>query len=244
LVMPFVDGMYLSHFVRKEAESSAKDFAEKEKFVGMIGLQLCAALHDMKGVLHRDIKPENIMLEERHDGKVGIKLLDFGYGKIAETNDPEIDEPGIVRGTEPFLAPELLAGAPNSVRTELYAAGATLYRLLTGKLPISREEVREAVAHKSGLKAWDKIKPPISYFKDMRNKNSAMNDILMNLLEADPGRRIGSPEELAMILGEALIAKYPELKPEAEEIMQEAGVKKQPVTPLHKVWNYIRGIFS
>jgi non-specific serine/threonine protein kinase len=102
--------------------------------------------HDV-GVLHKDIKPSNVLVSP-HDSGSGwqIKLADFGSGKLL---NPERSKalgitmagltqglpdavPEAISGTARYLAPELLAGQPPSVQTDLYALAILLYQLLAG----------------------------------------------------------------------------------------------------------------
>jgi len=96
-----------------------------------------AAAHE-KGIVHRDLKPENVFItrDER------VKILDFGLAKrtatTGDTNAPteapaNPTEPGAVMGTVGYMAPEQVRGLPVDHRADLFALGAILYELLTGK---------------------------------------------------------------------------------------------------------------
>ena len=105
-----------------------------------------AAAHRV-GVLHKDLKPSNILIETRADGSLCARVTDFGSGRLLDSS--RLEELGITRldpqpvevsksdspsGTLLYLAPELLAGKPPTVQSDLYALGLMLYQLLLGDL--------------------------------------------------------------------------------------------------------------
>jgi serine/threonine-protein kinase len=117
LWMELIDGETLQQAVERGRAFSPADAVR-------IGLELAGAIgavHDA-GLLHRDVKPQNIMLAR--DGRV--VLMDFGTGFDARTGET----PGL-SGTPLYLAPELLAGRPPSVATDIYSVGVGIFYLLT-----------------------------------------------------------------------------------------------------------------
>ena len=98
------------------------------------------------GVLHKDIKPANILVRPRRDGGWQACLTDFGSsrllqpGRLAELGITGLGltvtrpDAGSSGGTPLYLAPELVAGQPPTVRSDLYALGVLLYQLLVGDL--------------------------------------------------------------------------------------------------------------
>jgi eukaryotic-like serine/threonine-protein kinase len=91
------------------------------------------------GIVHRDLKPGNIMLT-----KSGVKLLDFGLAKAAApiaaagmsmlpTTPPGLTAQGSILGTLQYMAPEQLEGGETDARTDIFAFGAVLHEMLTGK---------------------------------------------------------------------------------------------------------------
>ncbi|MCC7380677.1 MAG: protein kinase [Deltaproteobacteria bacterium] len=107
-------------------------------------LAALAAAHE-KGVLHRDLKPGNIMLLSRSDdegeGHDFIKVCDFGLAKLLDgVNDASgapLTKQGTIFGTPAYMSPEQVRGDPLDARSDLYACGVILYRMLTGQLPFT-----------------------------------------------------------------------------------------------------------
>jgi serine/threonine protein kinase len=92
-----------------------------------------ASAHDA-GILHRDVKPANVILAR--DGRA--RLLDFGLATLASDRDTRLTRYGVLVGTPDYLAPEIARGAAPDPRGDVYALGATLYEMLTGKVPFER----------------------------------------------------------------------------------------------------------
>jgi serine/threonine protein kinase len=112
-----------------------------------LAVQMAEALDHAhrRGVTHRDLKPGNIMLT-----KGGVKLLDFGLAKwsrgrigsgdLSQPGDPSrpegvdsLTEAGMILGTPHYMAPEQLEGKPVDARADVFAFGAVLYEMLTGR---------------------------------------------------------------------------------------------------------------
>jgi serine/threonine protein kinase len=87
-----------------------------------------AAAHDA-GVVHRDVKPANLLLDKVNR----LKVCDFGVAALAGAT--QITRPGTVVGTVAYMAPEQLLGQPAAGAMDVYALGATLYHLITGRPP-------------------------------------------------------------------------------------------------------------
>jgi serine/threonine-protein kinase len=116
------------------------------------------AAHE-KGVIHRDLKPANVKVTP--EGKV--KILDFGLAKAFEDEIPaadisqsptlteEMTRAGVILGTAAYMSPEQAKGKPVDKRADIFAFGAVLYELLTGKRAFEGETITEtlgAILHK------------------------------------------------------------------------------------------------
>jgi len=99
-------------------------------------LDVCEGLayaHD-KGLVHRDIKPENVLF----DAGGRAKIADFGIARLLEPDAPAgqaLTRPSLVLGTPGYMAPEARAGAPPDPRMDVYAVGALVHQMITGRLP-------------------------------------------------------------------------------------------------------------
>ena len=110
-----------------------------------ITLQICSGLSEAHraGVIHRDLKPENVFLIDGDEDVV--KLLDFGVAKLAEADSLVSTQPGTLVGTPLYMSPEQLDGHEVDARTDVYAAGALLFQMVTGERPYPVSSYRELV---------------------------------------------------------------------------------------------------
>ncbi len=129
IVAELLDGEDLQDALQRGGPMSAADAIP-------IVRQICrglAAAHAC-GVVHRDLKPSNVFLACDPAGLVTAKILDFGVAKLS--GDRELTSTGAVVGTPAYMAPEQAQQAHEAgPLADIYAAGAVLYRMMTGHLP-------------------------------------------------------------------------------------------------------------
>jgi serine/threonine-protein kinase len=136
LVMELLQGTSLENYSRG---GERLPIAESLRVVDEL-LDVLTRAHPL-GIVHRDIKPANIFLTTAGQ----VKVLDFGIARLVESADHAHTQTGTAIGTPGYMPPEQARGRWNLVdgRTDLWAAGATLYALLAGHRPRRAETVQE-----------------------------------------------------------------------------------------------------
>jgi serine/threonine-protein kinase len=168
------------------------------------------------GVLHRDLKPSNIMLMDSG----GVKVMDFGIARILGA--ARVTGTGRIVGTLEYIAPERVRGQEGDVRSDLYAMGIVMYKMLTGRLPFTSDSDYDLM--RAHLEA-----PPPPMEALGAQVPPAIDAAVMRALEKDPDKRFPNAAEFrAALEGVPLPARAPvaeTLKPTRLAAAQESDAR-------------------
>src|SRR5215467_11698910 len=192
LVMEYLEGQTLAQ--RLDRGALPLDEALK------IAIEIADALDKAhgQGIVHRDLKPANVMLT-----KTGVKLLDFGLAKPPQSGSaafqnsnvptagavPNVTAEGTILGTLQYMSPEQLEGLEADARSDIFAFGATLYEMATGKKAFagrSQASLIAAIMHfdPPPLMTHQPLTPPL------------LDRVVRKCLEKDPEDRWQSARDL------------------------------------------------
>jgi serine/threonine protein kinase len=199
LVMEYMEGQTVADRLQKGALPTEQ--------VLKIGIEIADALDKAHrhGIVHRDLKPANIMLTES-----GAKLMDFGLAKPTQatliggptannsTLSARITVEGVIVGTFQYTAPELLEGKDADARSDIFAFGAVLYEMATGKPAFAGKTRASVVAavlasEPTPVTALQPASPPeldrlirTALAKNPDNRWQSVHDISINLSGISP----------------------------------------------------------
>jgi serine/threonine-protein kinase len=199
LVMEWVEGIDLGHFIRLHREAGLHVEWPLAVAIGIGTLRGLAAAHERRApsgelapVIHRDVTPHNVLL-----GVNGVvKLTDFGLAR-ARDRVSSMTAPGTVKGKLSYLAPEVSFGKPNTPQSDLFGVGSVLWETLSGERMFDG---------KTDVEIFKKIRacqiPPI--VDRRRDIPSALGAVLDVALAPDPVNRFASATAFAHALGQVM----------------------------------------
>jgi serine/threonine protein kinase len=184
LAMEFVDGIDLHEYIDEKGQLDP----EEARMIAIQAAKALALAHK-EGIVHRDIKPSNFLITRR-EGKLVVKLTDFGLALSLEDSDFRVTRSGSTIGTVDYISPEQARNSRAAdVRSDIYSLGCTLYHMLTGQAPFSQGDLTERL-----LKHVE-AEPP-----DVKSFNPKIPDglvaVLKRMLAKKPDDRYQTPAEL------------------------------------------------
>ena len=190
LVMPQLPGPDLQTLVNQHGPLPL----ETATRYGAQAATALAAAHTA-GIVHRDVKPANLML----DGEGSVILLDLGIARLVDAGTTGGHGPvtgtGLILGSVPYLAPEVISGAAPGPPADVYALGGVLFVLLTGRTPFPADGSAGLAQH---LHA-----PPPSPAALRPDTPIDLQRLLLRMLDKDPSARPAAADVAAILSGAA-----------------------------------------
>src|SRR4051812_46447390 len=181
IAMEYVEGIDLEDLLR-----SGTPLSLEAKLGIMIDVLNGLAYAHKRGVVHRDIKPANIRVDEEGHARI----MDFGIAHLNSSAMTKMTRTGIMLGTPNYMAPEQIIGQDITARTDIFAAGAVLYEILTNARPFQADTLH-AVLYKITSET------PPSLNQILPGLPTALDGIVMRALAKDPQRRFPTALEMA-----------------------------------------------
>jgi len=204
LAMELVEGQPLSKALKKAQTTGLAQLPAP--LAVNIAIEMCKGLHhahtrtDEKGrslgLVHRDISPDNVLIS--YEGEV--KISDFGVAKAQLAGRPET-EAGMVKGKYLYFSPEQAMGQEIDARSDVYAVGVVLYRMLCGRLPAEGSELAVMQRIVQG-----RLTPPLQLNPQLE---PGLVDILQEAMAHQREDRIPSAEALQHQLSHWLATRAP-----------------------------------
>jgi serine/threonine-protein kinase len=216
MVMEYLDGEDLAKRLRRLGPLTIEDAVD---FV----LQACVAMADAHaaGIVHRDLKPNNLFCARRSDGRLIIKVLDFGISKQNNARpsfvEHSVTRTGAVLGCPLYMSPEQVQSSRHvDSRSDIWSLGVVLFELLTGVVPFAGEAFGE-VAVKIATQA---VTPLRVYREDVP---AELEQVVARCLEKSPAHRFGTVAELARALSPFAPAYAQPMVERITRIVQASG---------------------
>ncbi|MGA7614040.1 MAG: protein kinase [Thermoanaerobaculia bacterium] len=199
MVWEYIEGINIQKWINQNGPVPPRLAVE----IAIQALQGLGSLHQM-GIIHRDISPENIMLSQDFQGKLLIKVIDFGIAKQLEGEGgggggQGLTQTGMFLGKLKYASPEqagfLKEGETLDARTDLYSFGVVFYEMLAGKAPFIATN-----PHGYILKHATEKPAPIGQTNPDVKIPPALEALVLKILEKDRDNRFADADEFVAAL--------------------------------------------
>ncbi|NMC72409.1 MAG: serine/threonine protein kinase [Myxococcales bacterium] len=211
LVMELLDGEGLDQLLKRKPILPVAMAVE----ITLQVLDGLAAAHAV-GVIHRDLGPSNVFLEPQPGGKFRAKILDFGLARpISEEGAGNVTQEGTLMGKPAYVAPELFTRQGLDARSDLFAIGIMLYRMVAGRFPY-----RESASQMLWVERYterDQVReyPPPRAFNP--NIPESLDAVIVRATRRNPDERYPSARDMQ----QALLAVEADILDGQETVMIE-----------------------
>jgi serine/threonine-protein kinase len=186
-VMEYVEGVTI-----KDALDRGEMYDEKSALKIVLAVAEALKHAHQRGLIHRDIKPENVIITKEGN----VKLADLGLARLTADEKWAMSEAGMAIGTPYYISPEQVRGQVDvDIRADIYSLGATLYHMVTGRVPYDGETPTEVMR-----KHVDKNIPLVPPDHINTNLSSGLGLVVETMLAKNRENRYRNPDDLILDL--------------------------------------------
>jgi len=193
LAMEYVDGESLARLLVQRGALPPRRAADIVHQIAD-GLEVAHRL----GIVHRDLKPDNVLIGTTHDGRDGVKIVDFGISKAPRVEGQTVTRTGQVVGTPDYMSPEQLTGEAVDHRSDIYSLGIVAFHVLTGALPFPSDRTQTSMLRRltDRPRRLADVRPGVPW-------PAKMQRVVDSALELEVGRRYASASAFSAAFSEA-----------------------------------------
>jgi len=207
-VMEYVEGTTI-----KDELEKGKVYEEREALEIVLAIAQALQHAHERGLIHRDVKPENIILTKEGN----IKLADLGLARLTADEKWAAAEAGMAIGTPYYISPEQVRGATDiDIRSDIYNLGATLYHMVTGRVPYMGSDPNEVM--KMHVDKNVQLVPPDHINTQL---SSGLGQVVETMMARNREGRYRDPADLILDLKALLRGEPPIIAAQAVETLAD-----------------------
>jgi serine/threonine-protein kinase len=205
-VMEYVEGVTIKDLLDK-----GKVYGEREAVEIVIKIADALKHAHQRGLIHRDIKPENIIVTKEG----GVKLADLGLARPTSDEKWAQAEKGLAIGTPYYISPEQVRGDVDvDIRADIYGLGATLYHMVTGRVPYPGETPAEVMKKHADPNV--QLVPPDHINTQL---SSGLGEVVEMMMAKDRTKRYQKPDDVILDLNCLLAGETPMIATQKTEAL-------------------------